>query len=147
MRFGLRMNIVGILYKNPVNPDSENIDHMNKRDLNQLKKRLEKELADLAAGKDCNLEGLDYSEGESPDLIDRAASVIDRSLSQNFCDRKNLRIHKVEQALEDLKDGLYGICQSCGDDIAIKRLKANPVARQCISCKTEMETRQRLINS
>ena len=120
---------------------------MNKRDLNQLRKRLEKELAELAAGKDCNLEGLDYSEGESPDLIDRAASVIDRSLSQNFCDRKNLRIHKVEQALEDLKEGLYGICQSCGDDIAIKRLKANPVARQCISCKTEMETRQRLINS
>ena len=139
--------MVGFLYKNLMNPDSENIDHMNKRDLNQLKKRLEKELAELAAGKDCNLEGLDYSEGESPDLIDRAASVIDRSLSQNFCDRKNLRIHKVEQALEDLKDGLYGICQSCGDDIAIKRLKANPVARQCISCKTEMETRQRLINS
>ena len=79
---------------------------MNKRDLNQLKKRLEKELAELAAGRDCNLEGLDYSERESPDLIDRAASVIDRSLSQNFCDRKNLRIQKVEQALEDLKDGL-----------------------------------------
>jgi len=60
----------------------------------------------LAAGKDCNLEGLDYSEGESPDLIDRAASVIDRSLSQNFCDRKNLRIQKVEQALVDLEAGI-----------------------------------------
>ncbi len=35
-----------------------------------------------------------------------------------------LHIRKLEQALEDLANGEYGICQCCGEDIAIKRLKA-----------------------
>jgi len=118
---------------------------MNKRDLTHLRKQLEKELVDLAGGTDCNLDGLQPAEAESPDLIDRASSAVDRSLSQNFCDRKNEKVQKVEQALNDLEAGLYGICQRCGDDIAVKRLKANPVARQCISCKTKMETKQRLV--
>ena len=117
---------------------------MNKRDLTYLRKQLEKELVELAEGMDCNLDGLHHPEADSPDLIDRAASFIDRNLSQNICDRKNQRARKIEQALKDLESGMYGICQVCGDDIAIKRLKANPVARQCISCKTQTETMQRL---
>jgi DnaK suppressor protein len=117
---------------------------MNKRNLTYFKKQLEKEVQILSAGIDCNLDGLHRSETDAPDLIDRAAHLIDRSLSQHICDRKNSRLSKVERALEDLEAGLYGICQSCGEDIAVKRLKANPVARQCISCKTELETMERL---
>ena len=120
---------------------------MNKRDATYIRKRLVSELEDLLGGADCNFDGLNEAKEEPSDLIDRASSLIDRSLSQNFCDRKNLRINKIEQALTDLQDGLYGICQRCGEDIAIKRLKANPVARLCIDCKTAVETRQRLTGS
>ena len=120
---------------------------MNKRDATYIRKRLVSELEDLLGGADCNFDGITEAKEEPTDLIDRASSLIDRSLSQNFCDRKNLRINKIEQALTDLQDGLYGICQLCGEDIAIKRLKANPVARLCIDCKTEVETRQRLTGS
>jgi DnaK suppressor protein len=117
---------------------------MNKRNLTYFREQLERELQSLSAGIDCNLDGLHRLEADAPDLIDRAAELIDRNLAQNICDRKNLRISKVQQALKDLEAGLYGICQSCGEDIALKRLKANPVARQCISCKTEAETMERL---
>ena len=48
--------------------------------------------------------------------------------------------------LVDRANGDYAICERCGEDIAIKRLKANPVARHCIRCKTEIETRERLIS-
>ena len=120
---------------------------MNKRDATYIRKRLVSELEDLLGGADCNFDGLNEAKEEPSDLIDRASSLIDRSLSQNFCDRRNLRIQKIEQALTDLQDGLYGICQRCGEDIAIKRLKANPVARLCIDCKTAVETRQRLTGS
>ncbi len=117
---------------------------MNKRNVTYFRKRLVSELEDLAGGVDCNFDGLHNAKEELPDLIDRAASLIDRSLSQNICDRRTLRIRKIEKALEELWAGRYGICQRCGEDIAIQRLKANPVARQCIDCKTELETRQRL---
>ena len=120
---------------------------MNKNTLSLLKKRLVKELEDLQQGEDCNLNGLSGSEESLPDLVDRASSFIDRSLSQNICDRENLRIRKIKEALEDISNGEYGICRSCGEDIAVKRLKANPIARHCISCKADIENRVRLIES
>jgi DnaK suppressor protein len=117
---------------------------MNKRNLNYFKKRLNKELEDLSIGANCNFDSLNDSEENLPDLIDRASSFIDRSLAQNICDRENLRIQKIEQALEDMANGAYGICERCGVDITIKRLQANPLARHCLRCKTEIETRERL---
>lgn len=120
---------------------------MNKRNATYFRNRLVSELEDLENGVDCNFDGLHNAKEDLPDLIDRAASLIDLSLSQNICDRKTLRIRKIEQALQELGAGLYGICQRCGEDIAIKRLKANPVARYCIDCKTEIETRQRQTGS
>ena len=117
---------------------------MNKRNQNYFKKRLNKELEELLRGADCNLDGLNDTEENMPDLIDRASSFIDRSLAQNICDRENLRLKKIEQALEDMANGVYGICERCGEDIAIKRLQANPLARQGLRCKTEIETKERL---
>jgi DnaK suppressor protein len=46
-----------------------------------------------------------------------------------------------------MAEGVYGICERCGEDIAIKRLRANPLARHCLRCKTEIETRERLTGS
>ena len=120
---------------------------MKKNTLSSLKNRLVKELEDLQQGDDCNLYGLSGSEESLPDLVDRASSLIDRSLSQNICDRENQRVRRIEEALEDISNGEYGICRSCGEDIAVKRLKANPVARHCITCKAAIENRVRLIES
>jgi DnaK suppressor protein len=120
---------------------------MVRKSLTHLRKRLEKELEELQRGVNCNFDGLNGSEENMPDLIDRASSFTERSLSQNICDRESLRIRKIEQALEDLVNGEYGICQHCGEDITIKRLKANPVTRHCIDCKTEIENRERMTGS
>lgn len=125
----------------------EKIRLMNKRNLLFLKEWLLQELEDLSSGEDCNFFGLKDSDDNLPDLIDRASSFIDRNLSQSICDRSSLRIKMIENALEDIANGEYGICERCGEDIAIKRLKANPVARHCIRCKTEIENRERLIST
>ena len=117
---------------------------MNKRDLKYFEKRLLQELRDLQGGDNCNFSGLYNAEESSADIVDRASSFIDRSLSQNICDRESLKIRRLEQSLDDLADGVYGVCEECGEDIAIKRLKANPLARHCIECKTAIETHERL---
>ena len=124
-----------------------NVKQTTQKNTTYFRKRLTQELNDLLRGADCNFNGLNEPEESLPDIVDRASSFIDRSLSQNICDRESLRIRKIEQALEDLANGVYGICVSCGEDIALKRLKANPLARHCIACKTEIETRERLTGS
>lgn len=120
---------------------------MNKRDLKIIHNKLTKWLDELSSNADCNLDGLNGSDEPLPDIVDRASSSIERSLSQNLCDRENILISKIKRALDDIADGSYGICYECGENIAIKQLKASPVARYCIDCKTEMENRKRLIEA
>ena len=120
---------------------------MNKRDLKTIHNKLTRWLEELSSGGDCNLDGLKGSDEPLPDIVDRASTNTERLLSQNLCDRESLLIEKIKRALADIADGNYGICYQCGENIAIKRLKASPVVRYCIDCKTEMETRKRLIEA
>ncbi|HEV7754623.1 MAG TPA: TraR/DksA C4-type zinc finger protein [Mycobacteriales bacterium] len=44
------------------------------------------------------------------------------------------RLADLDRALEQLGEGTYGICESCGEPIAPERLAARPAARTCIAC-------------
>jgi DnaK suppressor protein len=120
---------------------------MNKRDLAQIKKILTRMLADQLRGADCNLAGIREPDDQLPDPVDRAANITERNLSHNICVRESLLRRRIEQSLQDIENGEYGSCERCGDDIAIKRLKANPVARHCVDCKSEIEKRERLVGT
>jgi DnaK suppressor protein len=54
-------------------------------------------------------------------------------------DREHKLIKKVKKALDRIENGTFGICEKCGEDISLKRLKARPVTTQCIDCKTKEE--------
>ena|SRR5215468_5274025 len=43
----------------------------------------------------------------------------------------------IDAALSKLEEGLYGRCESCGDEIAPARLEAMPAARLCITCASK----------
>jgi DnaK suppressor protein len=60
-------------------------------------------------------------------------------------DRESILIKKIRKSLEDIDDGVYGVCEECGRDISIARLEARPVAKRCIKCKTKQEEIERLI--
>ena len=58
------------------------------------------------------------------------------SLHLNWLDHAQLRL--VEEALERLDTGGYGICLCCEDPIPPKRLRAISWARYCVRCQEEM---------
>ncbi|MBF0111121.1 MAG: TraR/DksA C4-type zinc finger protein, partial [Desulfamplus sp.] len=60
-------------------------------------------------------------------------------------DREHKLIKKVKEALTRIENNTYGICESCGDDISIARLKARPVTTQCIECKTRDEVMEKAL--
>lgn len=43
-------------------------------------------------------------------------------------------IAQIKAALARIRDGSYGICASCGEQIGDARLKAMPAATRCINC-------------
>jgi RNA polymerase-binding protein DksA len=53
---------------------------------------------------------------------------------------KNLKcLQEINKALSRIEDGSYGLCQSCGDEIAVQRLEILPEARLCIECERDFE--------
>ena len=54
-----------------------------------------------------------------------------------------IQIEQIDLALAKMSLGDYGICESCGDDIAPKRLQAIPWARLCVDCARDFETQHK----
>ena len=48
----------------------------------------------------------------------------------------------VDDALARIKDGTFGECVSCHEELQQKRLEAVPWARHCIACQEKMERGQ-----
>lgn len=60
------------------------------------------------------------------------------SLHLNSLDYVQLRL--VDQALDRLESGDYGICLACEEEIPAKRLRALPWARYCVPCQERMSS-------
>ena len=56
---------------------------------------------------------------------------------------KRLELEAIEEALQRIENGTYGVCASCGSDIGMRRLLAMPDALRCIDCQ-EKEDRAAL---
>ena len=78
------------------------------------------------------------------DPADRATAESDRAFTLRIRDRERRLIRKIQSALQRIDDGTYGICDECGEEIAIPRLKARPVTRLCINCKAKQEEDEHL---
>ena len=73
------------------------------------------------------------------DPLDRAVIASEHNITFRMRDRERMLIHKVKEALVDIENNDYGICEDCGEEISVERLKARPVARRCIRCKSKQE--------
>lgn len=48
-------------------------------------------------------------------------------------------LRDINNALDRIEKGTYGICKYCGELIPEKRLLARPVASACVECKTKLQ--------
>ncbi|NBX93225.1 MAG: RNA polymerase-binding protein DksA [Proteobacteria bacterium] len=115
---------------------------MNKNDREKLKKVLMGQLKELQTDFNKEVPSLGTN---SPlaDINDQASLESERSFELRIKDRERKLISKVYEALKKIDEGTYGICESCGEAISVKRLMARPVTTLCINCKSEMEAEER----
>jgi DnaK suppressor protein len=112
---------------------------MKKKDVQYFKEFLTGRLQELLSHADDTVSGMTAPKENFPDPTDRASLEADRNFMLRIRDRENKLIKKIKKALERIDNGTFGICDKCGEDISIKRLKARPVTTQCIECKTKEE--------
>lgn len=82
---------------------------------------------------------LEIDRDDSPDEMDVALAESNLSFAGQILERESKLLSRIDEALERLDQGNYGDCTSCGEEIGVKRLMAQPVARLCIECKDEQE--------
>ena len=83
--------------------------------------------------------GQEPSEEASEDLVDRANNAYQREFMLNLSVSERSLLRQVENALERLDEGEYGICDHCREPIGAKRLQAVPWARYCVDCQEKEE--------
>lgn len=110
---------------------------MTKRtELDALKKLLEGKRSELLENvARARAMGSDDSDAVSPDIADRATNAFQREFSYSLSENENKMLRLIDEALGRLRDGSYGHCVNCGDEIEKPRLDAIPWARHCIACQ------------
>jgi len=76
---------------------------------------------------------------DSGDEADQAREECSRDLSLLLTARNKQKLQALEEALEKLEKGTYGICEECDEPIGAGRLKAMPLAKLCVACQSIME--------
>jgi DnaK suppressor protein len=110
-----------------------------------IRNDLEKQKAALLAeagviiGGGLNPEKLNF-----PDMTDQAAAEADKNFTLRLREREQKLLKKIDEALDRITNGTFGICENCGEEISYKRIKARPVTTYCIECKTKQEEEEKL---
>jgi DnaK suppressor protein len=119
---------------------------MKKSDLAYFRQLLIEWQEQLLRRADYAIAGMLDSSVYASDLLDRATLETDRDLALRIRDRESKLIRKIRSALKRMDEGTFGICELCGEEIDLKRLKVRPVTTYCIDCKRVQETLERIIN-
>lgn len=79
--------------------------------------------------------GQEAVEEAAEDIVDRATRASSRELLFSLSDAERQTLLQIEEALERIEGGSYGLCVNCEEPIAAARLKAVPWARYCFGCQ------------
>ena len=112
---------------------------MDKQNLEYFKNLLYGMLDEARLKNESMVDELTDSTSHFPDPTDRAAAESDIAFMLRIKDRERRLIDKIQAAIKRIESGTYGICEECGEEISIPRLKARPVTKLCINCKARQE--------
>jgi DnaK suppressor protein len=73
------------------------------------------------------------------DSADQSALDMDQGIDYSLLEMKYEQYKDIADAFRKLQNNTYGQCEECGEEIDIKRLAVNPLARYCVACKTKKE--------
>ena len=118
---------------------------MNQEELQFFRDKLQEMLNEIQEKGQNTLENMSDGHEQYADPADRASLESDQYFTLRLRDRDRKLINKIHEALERIEDGTYGICESCGEEISIPRLKARPVTTLCIDCKSKQEEQEKMM--
>ena len=105
---------------------------------------LRSKIAELLGDQQKTMAEMTMTDERLADITDLASRQTERNFELRIRDRERRLITKMQEAIRNIDDGTYGICENCDEEISEKRLIARPVTTLCIQCKTEQEKIEKL---
>lgn len=105
----------------------------------ELREELQR-IEDRTAGRDrlnSDTAGEDFDEPGG----DAAQETLERTQAMALGDNLRDMLENVNNALDSIEKGTYGVCDSCGKDIPKARLDIMPSATMCTTCRERLSTR------
>jgi len=81
----------------------------------------------------------ELSEGVPQNFKDALPYKEEEEVTEDIDRMEEEEILQIEEALQRISDGTFGVCRECGKKINIERLKALPYSLECIECKEKKE--------
>lgn len=125
---------------------------MDKQEIEKLKNKLlntRQELNDALktfAAKDPQLKGdwdtkyPNFRGKQDPNVdLEEEASEVEAYMTRLPIEHSyELRVQAINNALDRIEKGTYGLCVKCGKQIPSKRLEAYPEADKCLDCQKKL---------
>ncbi len=109
---------------------------LTKKELEKYRRLLEEKKnslsAELAKARTAEEE---TTEEATQDIADKAVSSYTREFLYSLSDGDRTTLLQIDEALDRIDEGTYGMCTSCSAPMAEKRLMAVPWTPYCIDCK------------
>ncbi len=113
---------------------------MDKKKLDYFKKKLEERQQLLRRNVNrVEQDGRLSDQDAAQDIADRAASSYNKEFLFHQSNNDRQLLQMVDGALDRIRDGSFGQCISCGEEINPTRLEAVPWTRHCIECQEKLE--------
>jgi len=109
---------------------------MTKKEMEKYRRLLEQKKNglsnELAKTRDAEEE---TTEESTQDIADKAVSSYTREFLYSLSDSDRNTVLLIDQALDRIQEGNYGLCRNCGQPMNEKRLSAVPWAPHCVDCQ------------
>jgi len=113
---------------------------MDKKKLDSFRKKLEERQQALRKTVSrIEEDGRVADQEAAQDIADRAANSYTKEFLFSQSNNDRVLLNMVETALQRIREGTFGECVSCGNEINPKRLEAVPWTRYCIECQEKKE--------
>jgi YteA family regulatory protein len=121
---------------------------LDKKTIRRLKKRLQQEQMELSqelngaqevVGEESLTNSISELSAYDNHLADLGSETFEREKDLGIQNAKKVKYLAINEALERLEEGKYGICLVCGRPIDLERLEVLPQTLTCIECQQHVE--------
>ena len=109
-------------------------DYMSDAQLAVFREWIETELTSLREAQDKSIKGIQEIGVRASDPADSATMTEEQQAHARDSAGRKERIVALSQALATMREGEYGFCQKCGEEIGVKRMAAVPYAKHDVEC-------------